>query len=117
MTEAWKRAVANAGRLVGRAGVPAPSAALVSAAMEKEKERHRQALVAVSEPLTVYIVLEVASGRDAIDGVHTDESTANRRRDELNLREDDSGFACVVAKYVKTPEGYLQARSPRPDTP
>jgi hypothetical protein len=67
--------------------------------------------------LTVYIVLEADGGRDAIDGVHTDEAAANRRRDELNLRRDDPEFACVVAKYVKGTDGYLQAIRHAPTRP
>lgn len=67
--------------------------------------------------LTVYIVLETDGGPGAVDGVHTDEAAANRRRDELNIRSHDPDAACVVAKYVKGSEGYLQARPSRSDTP
>jgi hypothetical protein len=68
-----------------------------------------------SEPVTVYIVLETAGGRDAVDGVHLDEVAATKRRDELNMRNDDPDFACVVPKYVRTPSGYLTRGSAAQD--
>jgi hypothetical protein len=64
-------------------------------------------LKAASEPVKVFIVLEIGGGRDAVDGVHFDESAAAKRCEELNLRNDDQGFACVVTKYVRTRSGYL----------
>lgn len=72
-----------------------------------EVEKLVGALKAQNEPIAVHIVLETDGGTGAVDGVYLDEAMAIKRCEELNFRQGDSNFACVVSKYVSTPTGYL----------